>query len=471
MDREGVPSSLGTPRASRTFRRELSHEMGGPPTIGIRIQTMEATVDANDVRTEWLRFKSRLFDTITGLPTFPAVADDVRKLVESAGSVHVVYLDLGRSGWQETQLGWETYDHAVREFARVLGNLRQSGEIGGQDVYCVDTVRSDRFLVFVAGVPGDSLAAALRVGDGRRKTLLMALRAEIGAASSSSVLQAIRLTEGHAHVQHDPMVRVERGIQQAVTDAMLMSLVQRQTLQSVRLEELARMIAEQRVRSVFHPIVRLVDGTVIGHEALTRPLDGVPFDSVEDLFAFAETTELLMEFEMLCRAEAIRGAAGLVDRGLLFLNASARVVEDPKWSGGAVDDLLAAAGFAPSDVVIEITERVGIARPESFQRALTAFKSRGYRVAVDDVGSGHASLKALAAIQPDFLKCDVSLVRGLDRSRIKQGLLESLGLLAEKMHARVIAEGVEREEERAALVKIGIELGQGYLFHAPESDH
>ena len=100
----------------------------------------------------------------------------------------------------------------------------------------------------------------------------------------------------------------------------------------------------------------------------------------------------------------------------------------------------------PSDVVIEITERVGIARQDSFQKALEAFKARGYRVAVDDVGAGHASLKALAAIQPDFLKFDVSLVRGIDRSRIKQARGVSR-LLADKMNARVIAEGVEREEE------------------------
>lgn len=432
---------------------------------------MEAAADATDVRTEWLRYKSRLFDTITGLPTFPAVADDVRRIMEAAGSVHVLYLDLGRSGWQETQIGWEAYDHAVREFARLVGSLRQSGELGGQDVVCVDTVRSDRFLLFLAGTPGDSLAAALQVADGRRKAILTALRAEMAAAGPSSALDAVRLTEGHAQAQHDPMVRVERAIQQAITDAMLMSLVQRQSLQTVRLEELTRMITEERVRSVFHPIVRLADGAVIGHEALTRPLDGVPFDSVEDLFAFAETTELLMEFEMLCRSEAIRSAGHLDGRGLLFLNASARAVEDPKWSSGAVDELLAASGLAPSEVVIEITERVGIARQDSFQRALTAFKARGYRVAVDDVGSGHASLKALAAIQPDFLKCDVSLVRGVDRSRIKQGLLESLGLLAEKMNARVIAEGVEREEERETLVRLGIELGQGFLFHAPGTDH
>jgi EAL domain-containing protein (putative c-di-GMP-specific phosphodiesterase class I) len=267
------------------------------------------------------------------------------------------------------------------------------------------------------------------------------------------------------------MVRIERSIQQAITDAMMMSLLQRQTIEAVRLEELARLIAEGSVRSVYHPIVRLTDRSVIGHEALTRPVGGVPFDSVEDLFAFAESTELAMELEVLCRGAAIRTAGEIADRGLLFLNASARAVEDPQWSSRALDDLLAQSGLTPHDVVVEITERVGIERPDSFQKALATFKSRGYRVAVDDVGAGYASLKALASIQPDFLKFDVSLVRGIDRSRIKRGLVESLRMLADRMNARVIADGVEREEERAVLIDIGVELGQGYLFHREDNQH
>jgi len=422
-------------------------------------------LDEADLRMEWLQFRSRLYDTLTGLPTLPALIEELRRTTLACGSVHVVYLDLGRSGWQETQLGWEAYDEAVQEFARVVAGFRADGTLGEHDLVCVDTVRSDRFLVFLGGTAGESLAQALRRADDRRKALVTRLRGALASARPASLLHAVRLTEGHAHCAHDPMVRVERIVQQAVTDAMMMSLLQRQTIEAVRLEELARLIAEGNVRSVYHPIVRLTDRTVIGHEALTRPVGGVPFDSVEDLFAFAESTPLSMEFEVLCRGAAIRTVGELPDRGLLFLNASARAVEDPQWSSRALDDLLAQNGITPHDVVIEITERVGIEHQDSFQKALGTFKSRGYRVAVDDVGAGHASLKALASIQPDFLKFDVSLVRGIDRSAIKRGLVDSLRILADRMNARVIAEGVEREEERGVLVDIGVELGQGYLFH------
>jgi hypothetical protein len=86
------------------------------------------------LRTEWLRYKSQLYDGLTGLPALPAVMEDVRRIVESEGAADVVYVDLGRSGGQETKLGWAAYDGAVREFAAVLASLQASGELAAQDV-------------------------------------------------------------------------------------------------------------------------------------------------------------------------------------------------------------------------------------------------------------------------------------------------------------------------------------------------
>jgi EAL domain-containing protein (putative c-di-GMP-specific phosphodiesterase class I) len=409
------------------------------------------------LRTEWLRYKSQLYDGLTGLPALPAVVEDVRRIVESKGAADVVYVDLGRSGGQETKLGWAAYDGAVREFAAVLASLQAAGELGAQDVVCLHTVRSDRFLIFVAG--GESSSAA------RRDRLLAALRARIESAPAASVLRTLQLSAGHARIHNDPIVRSERAIQQAVAEAMLKSLVDREGVESERREELSGLIARSDVRAVFHPIVRLSDRQIIGHEALTRPVGGVSFDTVEELFAFAESTDLLMEFERLCRRTAIETAARTPGLGLLFINASAQAVEDPEWAAGGMDEVLKRSGLSPHDVVIEITERVAIVRHDEFQDALRTFKERGYRVAVDDMGAGYASLQSLANIEPDFLKFDTSLVHDIDKSSIKQSLLETLRQLADKIKARVIAEGIEREEELQTLKKLGIELGQGFLFH------
>ena len=409
------------------------------------------------LRTEWLRYKSQLYDGLTGLPALPAVVEDVRRVLETKGTADVIYVDLGRSGGQETKLGWAAYDGAVREFAAALASLRAGGELGPQDVVSLHTVRSDRFLIFVAG--GESSSAA------RRDRLLAALRTRIDSAPPASVLRTLDLSAGHARIHYDPIVRSERSIQQAVAEAMLSSLVERASVESERRQEISRLISESGVRAVFHPIVRLADGAIIGHEALTRPIGGVSFDSVEALFAFAESTDLLMQFERLCRRTAIETAAHTPGLGLLFINASPSAVEDPEWAAGGMDEVLAHSGLSPRDVVVEITERVAIVHHDEFQDALRTFKERGYRVAVDDMGAGNASLQSLASIEPDFLKFDTSLVHDIDKSSIKQSLLETLRQLADKIKARVIAEGIEREEELQVLKKLGIELGQGFLFH------
>jgi EAL domain-containing protein (putative c-di-GMP-specific phosphodiesterase class I) len=413
------------------------------------------------LRTEWLRFKSQLFDTLTGLPTLGAVIEEARRLIESQGVVDLVYIDVGRSGREETNLGWAAYDDAVCAFARHLARLRGSGMLGPADIACLSTVRSDRFLIFVA--PHSRGETTL---DGGRERLLAALAEGLEEAGDRSPLGSPRRRAvAHRRLRLKPMVRAERIIQQAVTDAMLDGLQENEESQLWKREELKRLIETGSVRAVFHPIVRMSDGLVIGHEALTRPGLATSFTSVEELFTFAESTDLLMDFERLCRATAIRAAATLPSRGLVFLNASSRAVEDPEWQSGVVDAQLAQVGLRPDGVVVEITERLAIDRQDAFQAALRGFKARGYRVAVDDMGAGYASLQSLAAIEPDYLKFDVSLVREIDKSSIKRSLLESLRGLAEKIRARVIAEGVEREQERATLIALGIELGQGFYFH------
>ena len=416
------------------------------------------------LRTEWLRFKSQLFDGLTALPALAAVVDDVRALIEAHGSADVVYLDLGRSGGHETNLGWSAYDEAVREFASLLGSLRETGALAPDDIVCLNIVRSDRFLIFLAR-RDDPLS---RSAAAHRERLVSAVRQRIAETPSGSPLRALRLAAGHARLAPEPGVRPERAIHQAVTDAMAVSLLEREGIEAVRRDELSRMIFEGGVRTVFHPIVRLADGQVIGHEALTRPVMDVSFDSVEEMFAFAETSELLMEFERLCRRTAVATAARVSGLGLLFVNASAGAVSDPDWSDGSMEAALTTSGLRPHDVVVEITERVAIVRHDEFQNALRTFKERGYRVAVDDMGAGYASLQTLAAVEPDFLKFDVSLVRDIDRSRIKRSLLESLRQLADKIRARVIAEGIERPEERDTLLELGIELGQGFHFNREE---
>jgi EAL domain-containing protein (putative c-di-GMP-specific phosphodiesterase class I) len=123
----------------------------------------------------------------------------------------------------------------------------------------------------------------------------------------------------------------------------------------------------------------------------------------------------------------------------------------------------------PSDLVLEITERVAVKGWKEFRKRLDSLREEGVAVAIDDMGAGYSSLQSVAELEPDFLKFDLNLVRDIHASPIKQGLLESLLLMAQRIDAQVIAEGVEQAEEFEALRDMRVTFGQGYLFSPPDS--
>lgn len=128
--------------------------------------------------------------------------------------------------------------------------------------------------------------------------------------------------------------------------------------------------------------------------------------------------------------------------------------------------------FAPLEpwadrVVLEITERAPIADFEGAEDVLNELTRRGFRIAVDDIGSGYNSLAVLAELQPAFIKADMSIVRNVDREARKQRLIQLLASFASATGAELIAEGVETEEEELAAARFGAHLIQGYHVGRP----
>ena len=151
----------------------------------------------------------------------------------------------------------------------------------------------------------------------------------------------------------------------------------------------------------------------------------------------------------------------------LFLNALPETLGTP----GFVDDgflrSLEQIPLQPRNLVLEITERTSIRDFEAFGRGLEPLRRQGFLVAIDDVGTGYSSLQTISEIQPDFLKIDISLIKRIHQSLIKQELVHSLLQIASRIGARVIAEGVETEDEYRALRRCGVRYGQGFFFAPP----
>ena len=232
-------------------------------------------------------------------------------------------------------------------------------------------------------------------------------------------------------------------------------------------DELLRIIRDKKVTTVFQPIVNLSDGSVMGHEALTRGPEGSPLHMPTDLFAAAARHKLLLSLEHICREAALRNIKTLGRGQQLFLNITPEVVNDPEFRNGRTKQLVLHHGMVPEQVTFEITERTAISDFDSFTRALHHYRRQGYCIAVDDAGAGYSSLQAIAELYPDFIKLDMSIVRDINNNPFKIAILEALVNLAAAMNSRIIAEGVETADELLAVMKLGVGFAQGYLFAKP----
>jgi EAL domain-containing protein (putative c-di-GMP-specific phosphodiesterase class I) len=219
--------------------------------------------------------------------------------------------------------------------------------------------------------------------------------------------------------------------------------------------ELARLIACQRFGTVFQPIVRVDDHQIEGFEALTRFDNGRAPDR---MFAWASQCGLSDRLETATLERALVAAKQLPPDAWLSVNMSAETLQ----RAGSVRELLAAA---ERPLVLELTEHEPIHDYTSVRSALRELA--GVKLAVDDTGSGFASLRHVIELRPSFIKTDRLWVHGLAQDPCRQAIVRGLRTLAESTGAQVVAEGVERRCDLAALDTLGIPLAQGFLLGEP----
>ncbi|MCK7501421.1 MAG: EAL domain-containing protein [Comamonadaceae bacterium] len=213
----------------------------------------------------------------------------------------------------------------------------------------------------------------------------------------------------------------------------------------------------------FQPIVDAVDARVVSYEALIQGPDGEPAPTVLGRVPHAERER----FDRESRAEAIALAVELGIGRQLNLN-----MLPPGDAGGedAIEATLRAArsaGFACENLVVEVTESDVIGDKPGFAGLVNRHKSSGIVLAIDDFGAGHSGLNLLAEFQPDQIKADMGLVRGIETHGPRQAIMRGLLLTCEMLGIDVVAEGVETVDEYRWLRQQGVRLFQGYLFARP----
>jgi EAL domain-containing protein (putative c-di-GMP-specific phosphodiesterase class I) len=211
----------------------------------------------------------------------------------------------------------------------------------------------------------------------------------------------------------------------------------------------------------FQPIVHAHDRSRFGYEALLRSHDrSLPHPGA--ILDAAERLERVPTLGRAVRADVAKVFTPVPERGIAFLNLHLLDLFDKQLS----------SPFAPLTkiahrVVLEITERTSLDGEHDIPYRVAELRERGFRIAIDDLGGGHARMATFTPLDTDFVKLDMSLVRDIDKHPVKQRLVRSVNDLCRESGAKIIGEGVETEAEARVLVDLGCDLLQGYLIARP----
>ncbi len=213
----------------------------------------------------------------------------------------------------------------------------------------------------------------------------------------------------------------------------------------------------------FQPIVSLSTKSIFGYEALLRSAEPT-LPTPADVLDAAERLGATRKLGRALRAFAAHRRGQMNQDWLLFVNLHPSDLLDPELTDPR-SPLMAAADH----VVLEITERAPLSGLEEVRERVRELRRFGFRIAVDDLGAGYAGLTSFATLDPDIVKVDMNLVRGIEGSAIKRKLVGSVAGLCREMEMLLVAEGVETTAERDVLADLGCDLFQGFLFARPAS--
>jgi EAL domain-containing protein (putative c-di-GMP-specific phosphodiesterase class I) len=213
-------------------------------------------------------------------------------------------------------------------------------------------------------------------------------------------------------------------------------------------------------RLVYQPVIDLARGEVAGYEALAR-FGETGLRAPGPYLAAAERAGRGADLEAHLLAQALTARDTVPASCFLAVNISPTRLASP-----VVAALLRAAGDL-SGLVIELTEHVPVDNLTALRRRIDGLRERGALLALDDTGAGWSGLRQVAALRPDIVKLDRSLVTDVDRDEVKQGLVELVGQFVSRLGSRLLVEGVERVGELDAVNRLGVPLAQGWLLGRP----
>ena len=221
-------------------------------------------------------------------------------------------------------------------------------------------------------------------------------------------------------------------------------------------QALLTILDTKAVYPVFQPIVDLETCQVVAYESLSRIGNKELYMNIEELFKVAEAYGYVWKLEKLCRDKALETSV------------NGQIFQDSNFISGFTNRKLEKFGLLNEDIVFEITERTDIENYVLLQSIMNHYIDQGYQIALDDVGAGYSGLNRVVNTTPNYLKADIELVRNIHLSKSKQSMMKLLVNYCDEMGLKLIAEGIETQEELECICNLHVHYGQGYYLGIPE---
>ena len=413
------------------------------------------------------------FDELTGLPNRRMFGERLTQEISNHHrtglSLALLFIDLDRFKEINDTLGHAAGDRVLMEAGRrIRANTRESdivARLGGDEFIVVLThIRSQHHVEQIAQVLVDSLAKPFVLDDA-----VTFVSASIGIS-----LHTDAVPEGGQLLSHaDQAMYVAKSLGgncfSYFTPLLQQAAINRRSL----INDLRIAIDHKQFLVYFQPIVELATGRISKVEALVRwqhPQRGIlgPLEFV----SVAEETGLIVEIGNWVFRQAVRWAKRWADLVCDNVQISINISPVQFKAEGDVQEqawlaYLKAVNFPATGVVLEITEGLLLDNNNKVRDKLRQYKQAGIQVAIDDFGTGYSSLSYLKKFDIDFLKIDRSFIRNLSTDQNDRVLSKAIIVMAHQLGLKVIAEGVETEEQRSFLLAAGCDYAQGYLISKP----
>jgi diguanylate cyclase (GGDEF)-like protein/PAS domain S-box-containing protein len=414
-----------------------------------------------------------LHDSLTGLPNRALFLDRLTQCLahlerDPSYACGLLYVDIDRFKLVNDSLSHAAGDRLLIEIARRVGAILRPGDT-------LARLGGDEFAILLDGAitPSSALDIAARVAGAIAQPLRferreLSVSASIGIAHNlDGCVSPDELVRNADIAMYDAKTR-GGGRCELFDASMHQRVVDRVSLET----RLRHAIEQQRLRTFFQPIIDLRSGELHGLEALARwPADDEPVPPSE-FIEVAEESGLIGPLGVLVLRSACETLSDWRARGVVApevtvsVNVSIRQITD----GGLVEHVRAALHdheLPPANLVLEITESTLIENPELVSAVLDDLLTLGVAIQLDDFGTGYSSLTVLHDFPGDTLKIDRSFVATMIERAESQAIIRSIIGLAHNLGLRVIAEGIERTEQRDAVAALRCEFGQGYHFARP----